>query len=491
MAKVLVVDDDRSVLRLVQKALADSPMEVLAVETAEQGMETLRRENPDVLLLDIQLPETTGIELARQIRDYDARLPVIFITVTDDSGVAIEAMKLGAYEYALKPLGVEQIQDLVERGLHTRQMMQKRVKLHEAEREKPQPPEESDTLVGRSPAMLEVYKQIGRVAAQNVAVLVRGESGTGKELIARAIYQHSDRSDKCFLAVNCAALSDTLLESELFGHEKGAFTGADRRRIGKFEQCHGGTIFLDEVGDMSPLTQSKVLRLLQEQKFERVGDSETIEVDVRVISATNRDLEEMIEENEFRLDLYHRLNAFEIHLPALRDRGEDLDLLIDHFLARFNKRLGKQITGISEDAIRLLRDYRWPGNVRELQSALRKAMLMCTGPVLVPECVPAELHLRGDERTSDDTGSANSSSEADFARFVDERESSDSNDLYAEAVAWMERYLLTRVLRKHGGNQSKAAEQLGITRGSLRYKTKTLGISINQIVSSGDDEDDS
>lgn len=485
MHKVLVIDDDRTVLRLVEKALADVDIELFSAETAEDGMALLKQEQPDALLLDIMLPDKTGLELAQEIRAFDAKLPVVFITVSDDSDVAIEAMKLGAYEYVLKPLGIEQIQDLVERGLETRRLMQAPVLLQENN----DPTQDGEVLVGRSPQMLEVYKQIGRVAAQDVSVLIRGESGTGKELIARAIYQHSHREKNCFLAVNCAALTDTLLESELFGHEKGAFTGADHRRIGRFEQCNDGTIFLDEVGDMSPLTQSKVLRLLQEQRFERVGGSEMIQVDVRIISATNCDLERMIEDNEYRLDLFHRLNAFEIHLPPLRERGDDIQLLIEHFLSRFNQKLGKGITGISDEAMELLFSYSWPGNVRELQSVLRKAMLMATGPVLVPEFFPQELQSKKPAETSGASGAAAESKATDIANFLDEREAAGSNDLHAESMEWMERYLLSRILQKHNGNQSKAAEELGITRGSLRHKIKTLGISINHVVKA--DADDS
>jgi two-component system nitrogen regulation response regulator GlnG len=333
--------------------------------------------------------------------------------------------------------------------------------------------------------MLEVYKQIGRVAAQDVTVLIRGESGSGKELIARALYQHSHRNRSCFMAVNCAALTDTLLESELFGHEKGAFTGADRRHIGRFEQCNGGTIFLDEVGDMSPATQSKVLRLLQEQKFERVGGHETISVDVRLISATNRDLDQMIEDNEFRLDLFHRLNGFEIQLPPLREREGDLKLLLDHFLKRFNVQLGKNITGISCEALQLLENYSWPGNIRELQGAVRRAMLMATGPTIVPELLPKEIvenlpQTTAARRVSDDPLAV------DLAGFVDERLLADSDNLYQESLHMLERYLLTRVLRETQGNQSKAARRLGITRGSLRNKMRDLGIQVGQVVEPGE-----
>jgi two-component system nitrogen regulation response regulator GlnG len=275
------------------------------------------------------------------------------------------------------------------------------------------------------------------------------------------------------------------LESELFGHEKGAFTGADRRHIGRFEQCNGGTIFLDEVGDMSPATQSKVLRLLQEQKFERVGGHETISVDVRLISATNRDLDRMIEENEFRLDLFHRLNGFEIKLPPLREREGDLKLLLDHFLKRFNVQLGKNISSISPEALQLMENYAWPGNIREMQGAVRRAMLMATGPTIVPELLPKEIvenlpQSGGARRMSEDSDGV------DMAGFVGERLAADSDNLYQESLHMLERYLLTRVLRETQGNQSKAARRLGITRGSLRNKMRDLGIQVGQVVEPGD-----
>ena len=388
MPSLLVIDDDRTVLALFKRVFKDGEITLHTADNATEGMKLLREVEPDVLVLDILLPEGPSIKQAKEVRLLDVRLPVIFITASNDSDTAIEAMKLGAYDYLLKPLDVAQVESLIERALETRRLMKSPVHLEASDTA-----DDGDLLVGRSPKMLEVYKQIGRVAAQDVTVLISGESGTGKELIARAIYQHSHRVDECFMAVNCAALTDTLLESELFGHEKGAFTGADRRRIGRFEQCHDGTIFLDEVGDMSPATQSKVLRLLQEQSFERVGGHETITVDVRLISATNRNLEQMIAENEFRLDLFHRLNGFEIKLPPLREREEDLELLIDHFLKRFNTQLNKNITGISPEALRLLKTYSWPGNIRELQTAIRRAMLMATGPTIVPETA-AEGNLR-------------------------------------------------------------------------------------------------
>lgn len=480
MSKLLVIDDDRSVLRLVEKALENANVTVLTASNAEDGLAAIRTEEPDALLLDIMLPEANGLELSTQIRHLDAKLPIIIITAINDSDTAIDAMSRGAYDYLLKPLDKQNIQDIVERAFATRRLMQAPVLLENSS----ETADQGDAMVGRSGAMLDVYKQIGRVAQQDVAVLIRGESGTGKELIARAIYQHSARKDKCFMAINCAALSDTLLESELFGHEKGAFTGAERRHIGKFEQCNEGTIFLDEIGDMSPSTQSKVLRLLQEQKFERVGGTDTIETDVRIISATNRDLEQMIEDSEFRLDLYHRLNTFEIVLPGLRERGSDITLLLEHFLARFNKSLSKQITGISDQAMEILIGYTWPGNIRELQAVLRKAMLMATGPVLVPEFLPED--LLDDDHEASNHSSEEGETRASFDSFLQELDRTESTEMHAECIEWVERRLLTHVLNATEGNQSKAAERLGITRGSLRNKLRLLNISIDHIVSANE-----
>lgn len=481
MPRILAIDDDRTVLRLIEKAFEDSDVELTAVSNAEDGLPLLMDGKVDVCLLDIMLPEMNGLELARKIRSIDARLPVIFITSMDDSDTAIEAMKLGAYEFCTKPLDISQVQDFVERAFNTRRLMRSPVTFSTKDE---LPSDAADLLVGKSPQMVEVYKQIGRVAAQKVPVLIRGESGTGKELIARAIYQHSQRNEECYLAVNCAALSETLLESELFGHEKGAFTGADRRHVGKFEQCNEGTIFLDEIGDMSPLLQSKVLRLLQEQKFERVGGTKTISTDARIVSATNRNLEQMIEENEYRLDLYHRINAFEIHLPPLRERGDDIDLLINFFIRKFSRQLEKKVEGISPEAITLLHNYNWPGNVRELQSVIRRALLMATGPVIVPENINDELHGGDPNAVGNTLGrSSTPTTPVGVDAFVQSRIEEGSNDIYAETLEMMERKLITKILSETSGNQSQAAELLGITRGSLRNKIRSLNIVIEQIIS--------
>lgn len=472
MHSVLVIDDDRTVVHLFRRLYQNSDMNVLSASCAADGREMVAKHRPDVVMLDIILPDQSGLETFQQIHAIDPRIPVIFITAIGASTTAIEAMKLGAFDYLLKPLDLPKVRELVDQAIRIRHFVHVPVRMADTV---DAATSNSDTLVGRCPAMQEVYKAIGRVAAQSVTVLIRGESGTGKELVARAIYQHSPRQSGKFLAVNCAAIPETLLESELFGHEKGSFTGADSTRIGKFEQCSGGTLFLDEVGDMTPLMQSKVLRVLQEQKFERVGGNTTIETDVWIIAATNRDLEQMVAEGTFRADLYYRLNGYGIRLPKLCDRQEDIPVLVEHFLGIYNRELGKNVSDVSADALELLMRYPWPGNVRELQSVLKQAILQAVGPVLLPEFFPP--HIRNGQSSLHPTVA-----EDGLQTFVDEQLRHGSNSLYTDCVTYMERILLPRVLHHAEGNQSRAAKILGITRGSLRSKLRALGITINQAV---------
>jgi two-component system nitrogen regulation response regulator GlnG len=338
-------------------------------------------------------------------------------------------------------------------------------------------------MIGRSPGMQSVYKAIGRVASRNVTVLIRGESGTGKELVARALFQFGSRSSGPFMAINCAAIPEALLESELFGHEKGAFTGAERQRIGRFEQCNSGTLFLDEVGDMSPTLQSKLLRVLQQQQFERIGGNQTIQTDVRLIAATNRDLERMVADGLFRSDLYYRLNGFSIELPPLRDRVEDLEPLIDHFRQLANQDLGKEVLRFSEQAIERLRHYHWPGNVRQLQSVVRQAVLQTTGPVVLPDFLPS---LPTTRTPSAPAASRVRAVETDeLLELVETKVSEGETNLYDRVIDEAEKLLLTRVLRMTGGNQVEAAKILGITRTTLRSKILKLGITISQTVEAG------
>jgi two-component system nitrogen regulation response regulator GlnG len=479
MPTLLVIDDEPSILHAFRRAFRDPALSLVTASTAGEGLDLVRSARPDVILLDIHLPDLSGLEAFRHIKEIDARTPVVFITGHGTTDTAIEAMKLGAYDYLLKPLELNALRELVGRALEISRLMHVPALLAAD----PTGPGPAEVLVGRSPAMQEIYKAIGRVAPQDVTVLILGESGTGKELVARAIYSHSKRAGGPFLTINCSAIPETLLESELFGHEKGAFTGADRMRIGKFEQCSGGTLFLDEIGDMTPLTQSKLLRVLQEQRFERVGGNETITTDVRLIAATNRPLEEMVAREEFRGDLYYRLNVFTILLPPLRERTDDLPDLVRHFLQRYSKELGKDVHGVAPEALAVLQRYPWPGNVRELQSVLKQAMLHATGPVLVPAFLPAAIQNGTPPKPT-------ASQAPELERYIHERLQAGSQDLYAETLALMERQLLTAVLRHTQGNQLQAAKILGITRGSLRTKIRTLGITIERAVWSENDQGD-
>jgi two-component system nitrogen regulation response regulator GlnG len=478
MSSLLVVDDDPGILVVFRRAFQDGELSVNTAESGAEAMEAVTRHRPDVALLDIQLPDTSGLDLFRQIRQIDGQIPVIFLTASGTSDTAIKAMQLGAFDYLLKPPDLPVFRDLLKRALEMRRLMHTPVALDDG-----QPAAAcADPLIGRCPAMREVYKAIGRVASQNVTVLIRGESGTGKELVARAIYQHSSRANCPFLAINCAAIPESLLESELFGHEKGAFTGADRQRIGKFEQCHGGTLFLDEIGDMPPLLQTKMLRLLQEQRFERVGGNATIHTDVRIIAATHQHLDELIAQQRFRADLYYRLNGFAIALPPLRQRGEDVPLLIEHSLRRFRNELARPVECIDEAALATLCRYPWPGNVRELQCALKQAMLQATGPVITTEDLPVAVREAA-VRTA--PTQAVVQADSDVANFVRQRLAAGTTDLYAESLVRMEAVLFREVLRHASGNQARAAKLLGISRNGLRKKITQYGITIGRIVEQG------
>lgn len=445
--------------------------------SAEAGIGLFSTTRPDAVILDVLLPDRTGLEVFRELHRLDPKVPVILITAGGTSDTAIEAMKLGAFDYLLKPLDFGRVRSLVRRAFEIRRLMREPVSV---DPEVGAIPAGHDAIVGRGPAMQEVYKAIGRVAPQTVTVLVRGESGTGKELVGRAIYQHSNRCDGPFLAVNCAAIPETLLESELFGHEKGAFTGADRRHIGKFEQCSGGTLLLDEIGDMPLLLQGKILRVLQDQQFERVGGNQTIRTDVRIIASTNRDLEQMVAAGAFRSDLYYRLNVYTITLPPLGRRPEDLPLLVDHFLVRANRELGKDIRSIAPEAMDLLRAYAWPGNVRQLQSVLKQAVLRTAGPVLVADYLPDTLRIA--PLTEPTQAPVLGSAGMDWDRFLEERLQSGTNRLYDEAIGLLERLLITRVLRHTAGNQLQAAKILGITRSTMRAKMRQFGITLGRVI---------
>jgi two-component system nitrogen regulation response regulator GlnG len=468
MPVLLVIDDERLILDCFRYAFPEPETTLVTATTAADGLRLFAERRPDVVLLDVRLPDLSGLDLFRRLHESDARVPVILMTGYGTAATAIEAMRLGAFDYLVKPLDPDQLTELVGRAFHISRLMRVPAKVADEGSDDGG----ADVLVGRCPGMLEVYKAIGRVAPQDVTVLITGESGTGKELVARAVYHYSRRAGGPFLAINCAAIPENLLESELFGHEKGAFTGAERKRVGKFEQCHGGTIFLDEVGDMAPLTQAKVLRVLQEQRFEPVGGNQTVQSDVRLIAATNRDLPALLAQGRFRPDLYYRLNVSTIHLPPLRERGADVALLANHFLRRFAAEMGKDVKAIAPEALDCLGRYPWPGNVRELQSAIKQGLLQATGQVLLAEFLPDT--LRGGAGPG---AAAPADGFAELSRFIGERLGAGTSDLHGEVIARVERQLLAEVMRHTGGNQSQAARVLGITRGTLRAKLAALGLA--------------
>ena len=483
MFSLLVIDDEAAIQHAFRKAFHPPEFDTTAVRTAAEGLARFADRRPDVVVLDVHLPDADGLAAFDRLKEVDARVPVILVTGHGTTDLAIEAMKRGAFDYLLKPLPYDRLRELIGRACASSRLM----RVPAVVGDPAAVPDTADALVGRCPGMQEVYKAVGRVAPTDTTVLILGESGTGKELVARAIYQHSRRADKPFLAINCGALPENLLESELFGHEKGAFTGADRKRIGKFEQCHGGTIFLDEVADLPLLAQVKLLRVLQEQRFERVGGNETVQTDVRVIAATNADLEQLVAAGRFRTDLFFRLNVFTIKLPPLRHRGEDIDLLTDYYLTRFARELGRPAAVVPDDTRTALRAYPWPGNVRELQSVLKKAVLQMSGTVLLPDFLPLPARPRPDDPPLTPAAAPEVRPPLDWDRFVTERLDAGSHDLYADCLSVMERQLLTRVLQRTGGNQLRAAELLGITRSSLRHKLRALGISIERAVYADDD----
>jgi two-component system nitrogen regulation response regulator GlnG len=478
MPILLVVDDEPSILLAFRRAYQDRALEVLTAETASTGLTLAEARHPDVVIFDIQLPDMTGLQALPRLREIDARCPVIFITGKSTTDTAIEAMKLGAFEYLLKPLELSQLRQVIDRALAISRMTHVPAVVADTE----PVDDRADAIIGRCPTMQEVYKAIGRVAGQDVPVLITGESGTGKELVARALYQHSRRSTGPFLAMNCAAIPEQLLESELFGHERGAFTGADRQRIGKFEQCAGGTLFLDEVSALSMLAQSKMLRLLQEKTFERLGGNETIHADVRLLAASNQDPADLVKQGRFREDFYYRLSGFTIHLPPLRERGEDMALLVHHYLRRFNPEMGRQVDSFSPEALAALKAYSWPGNVRELQNVLKQALIQATGPVLLPDFLPPLTPEHKDRPLTD--------GDLPLEQFIEERLRQPADNLHEECLRWMEKTLLTKVLQHTGGNQVQAAQILGITRGSLRNKVRDLGITITRTVASGEESSD-
>jgi len=462
MQTILIVDDDKAI-RYSLKRMLEEDHSILTAENGDEALSKVRECAPDLIIMDIKMPGRSGIDVLKEIRTMDPKCLVIIMTAYGTTETAIEAMKYGAFDYILKPFLIPRMKELIGKALSLRKLMKQQVSYLPVEGEEVG----EERIIGSSAKMQEIYKMIGQVAPSDVTVLLRGESGTGKELIARAIYHHSLRSDQPFLPVNCAAIPDTLLESELFGHEKGSFTGAISRRIGKLEQCHRGTIFLDEIGDMSLATQAKLLRVLQDRSFERLGGMETVKVDIRFIVATNKDLEEAIPGGKFREDLYYRLNVVSIMIPPLRERKEEIPELVSYFLKKFNRELRKRTAGIAPAAMEKIASYGWPGNVRQLENVLKRATVLCQGDWILED----QLLL---EKTSEKP-------EGDLAKrpledlldsLFDELSAQPGTDL----ISVLEKGLIVRALQKTKGNQLQAAQLLGINRSTLRGKMERYRI---------------
>jgi nitrogen regulation protein NR(I) len=475
MQTILIVDDDKSI-RYSLKRMLEENFSVITAQNGEEALDRVRENPPDLIIMDIKMPGRNGIDVLKEIKSIDPKSLVIIMTAYGTTETAIEAMKYGAFDYILKPFLIPQMKGLVEKALSLRRMMKQEVIYAPIEREERG---EEERIIGSSPKMQEIYKIVGQIAPSDVTVLLRGESGTGKELFARAIYQHSTRSNQPFLPVNCAAIPDTLLESELFGHEKGAFTGASSRRIGKLEQCHGGTIFLDEIGDMSLSTQAKLLRVLQERSFERLGGMETIKVDIRFIVATNKDLEEAILSDKFREDLYYRLNVVSIQIPPLQERKEDIPELASYFIKKFDRELKKDIVGITPTAMEKILSYGWPGNVRQLENVLKRAMVLCQGEWILEDQL---LFEKAWERR--EPGDLAKKPIEDLLDILFEELSKVPVTLQdLDMISILERGLILRALQKTKGNQVQAALLLGINRSTLRSKMERYHIKKEVLVS--------
>jgi nitrogen regulation protein NR(I) len=470
MPKLLVVDDEPLICQSIQWVFTAGEVEVLTAETVAEGWQRVEENHPDVIVLDYQLPDGTGLELFDRIRAVDPKRPVIFLTAHGTTETAIEAMKRGAFDYLGKPFELEQMSGLLARAFEAAQHAH----------EPPAVPEVHPTgrIVGHSPLIREICKQIGRVAQLNVSVLIRGETGTGKELIARTIHQHSNRTDKPFLAINCAAIPDGLVESELFGHEPGAFTGAAQQRIGRFEQADGGTVLLDEIGDMPLAVQAKVLRFLQDQTFERIGGRTSIRTHVRILAATNHNLDQLIEEGRFRSDLYYRLKEVTIRLPPLRERVEDIPELANYFLSEFTREVGRSVSGFAPEVLEVFRRYSWPGNVRELRGAIKEAVLWTTGPIILPEFLPPELlGAKLEPAPKPSSVSSGQQNEFDLVAIIESMLRENEKHMYDRVIGKVDRELIIRVLRHTHGHLGQACERLGIDRKTLRNKLRERGIT--------------
>jgi two-component system, NtrC family, response regulator len=465
---VLLIEDDAGAAEALRRVLVNEGHAVTCETRGDAGLKTAELGNFEVVISDLKLPGLDGLELVKQLHQAKPRLPIILMTAHGTTEIAIEATKLGAYEYLLKPFEMEELLDLVGKAVKSSRFMSQPVKMGEEIAAR-------NAIIGNSRLMQNIYKEIGRIAAKPVSILIRGETGTGKELIARAIYQHSDRSAAPFVAVNCAAIPETLLESELFGHERGAFTGADTRRIGRFEQANGGTLFLDEIGDMSLNTQAKLLRVLQEKYIHRVGGKESIPIDARVIAATHRDLEKALYEKQFREDLYYRLNVVVIKAPALRQRSEDIPNLVKYFMQIYGADFGIESPSIQPEALQFLQIQQWPGNVRELENVVRQALLLAGKYTINLDHVREVVAKMGEAATG-----GNQSIAAGIAAYLNRARRGEMEGIHATVIEEVERELFAQAIQLAQGNQAKAARWLGVSRITMREKLTHFGLHPGQ-----------
>lgn len=452
--RILVVDDEENVRKLLLTVLSEEGYEVICAQDGEEAFTIFSSQDDiDVVLMDIRMPKADGMLTLKKMYTLRPKANIILMTAFAAVETAVQAIRLGAFDYIMKPFDLEEVKLLI---LRAREMQRMKEEITLLQREL------SDSyhpgrILTNSPKMIELCKNMARIAKSNASVLVTGESGTGKELIAKAIHYNSPRSNGPFIKVNCSALPENLLESELFGHEKGAFTGATMRHMGRFERAHKGTLLLDEIGEISPALQVKLLRVLQEREFERVGGRETIKTDIRIIAATNQDLEAMVAKGSFRQDLYFRLNVVHLHLPPLRERPEDIFLLANYFLNKFCADNQREVIGVDEDVMALLEQYPWPGNVRELANAMERAVVMCVGSIICMENLPETIHDFGGKEGSEEVESHGKS--------------------LKEQTKVFEKSLIINTLQKHNNNRVQTAKELGISRRSLMYKLQEYEIN--------------
>ena len=464
---ILVVDDEENIRELLRESLEDEGYRVSVAKNGQEAVEKARALKPDTILMDVKMPVMSGMDAFLKIKESQPDLPVIFLTAFGSSDLAISAMKSGAYDYLTKPFDIDEVRIKVKRALELRELSY----LSGRTRSEDLPAINEDELVGQSAVMQEVYKQIGKVASSDATVLILGESGTGKELVAKAIHNNSSRKDRAFVVVNCAAIPENLLESELFGHEKGAFTDAYETHIGKFEQASSGTIFLDEIGDMSLPLQAKLLRILQDGGFERVGGREHLTSSARVIAATNQDLARLVSQRKFREDLFYRLNVITLRLPPLHDRQGDIPLLARHFLRKYAAKYGRDISDIADETLERLSAYDWPGNVRELENVIARAVIISQAPVLLPDSIDLAsqpvFHSRDEAAAGDNCGVVQTAPQTAQAT-----PSGNGGLRLSDAIQQVEIDMIRKALRESGGNKTRAAQILGISRKSLFNKIR-------------------